>query len=262
MLEFCAACRIIDLYVSGQFDPVALQSGVACFMCSKLHNVTLLLEEHLSHCADVHEILPLLKEAHIAGGETGRFESLFDAITDSDELGINLSYSPPGEEETTFSKIIDNIVTTCKSFKPKALSVLKTAAESLIWSIQWDQTDPWFEMIVSALEFYNWPGAVFHRRLIKIRFFEYIEAFSDDGSDLEAPYRLRELEAYLDALDKDDFDHALLHLDKLAKILYDYIIKVEGDDAKTNIHHFPAQTLSLQMRLWPNDDSSLFENEV
>ncbi len=227
MLEFCAALHIIEVPISVHSDPVALQFGVARFISSKLADVTLLLEEHFSRCIDVHDLLPLLKEANISGREMGRFEPLLDAVIESQELSINLTYYTYHEGETPFSKIIDNITNTCLCFKPKALSVLKETAENLVTAEHWEDTSIWFEKIVSALESYNWPGVVLHRRFIKIRFFEFVEAFCDDGSDPEAPYRLKELYAYLDAMHEDDFRKAHYYLDKLAQTLFEYITLID-----------------------------------
>jgi len=262
MLEFCAARHIIEVPISVHTDPVALQLGVARFISSKLADVTLLLEEHFLRCVDVHDLLPLLKEANIAGRAMGRFEPLLDAVIESQELSINLTYYTYHEGETPFSKIIDNIINTCLCFKPKALSVLKETAANLVTAEHWDDTSIWFEKIVSALESYNWPGGVLHRRFIKIRFFEFVKAFCDDGSDPEAPYRLEELYAYLDAMHEDDFIKAHYYLDKLAQTLFEYITLIEGNDANTNIYHMSSEVLSNQLRLWSDDDFLQSRNDI
>ncbi len=226
-LEFLAARRILGTAKPAHTDRVALQIGVARFLCGGTTDVTPLLQEHLLHCDDLQAMKPLLREARTSQPIGGGFKTLYDAIMLGEDLGIELAYSMRGPEAEAFGECIDEFVQTCIILKPKALSLLKDAADSVVRTQQWQQSRSWFEQILLGLEAYGWPGAVLHRQLMEMGYFEAVHAFCDDGTDPDARQSAESLFAYLDAVYKDDFANASQHLARVE----DSMRRTADDDA-------------------------------
>ncbi len=224
LLDFLAARRILSKLASilAHTDPVALHTGVARFLCGSMQDVVALLEEHLLHCNDVEELMPLLQEASRTGGHGGHFEALYRAIIFGQEMGVDISYSLSGPEEETFIHDIDELVQTALDFKPKALSILKNATYGIVVATQWESSRLWFERIVDGLEAYDWPGASSHRHFAEIGVFENMDAFVDDGTDLRAADRVEALFAYLGAVHGDDFPRASKYLAQIENLLIQF----------------------------------------
>ena len=217
-LEFLAARRLAHNKETAHIDPVALHLGVACFLCGTLKSVAPLLEEHLRHCNDVQELMPLLDEASQSNCDGGRFEGIYSAIVTSQEIGIDIDFLRDQEEETFF-RVVDDLVRVCLDFGPEAISILKDAAHGVINTTKWENSRLWFERIVEGLEVYGWPGAALHRQFAEAGVFEKIGLFSDDGFDPKATNRLKVFYDYLDATNKNDFSEASKQLTKLKRFL-------------------------------------------
>jgi hypothetical protein len=115
-LEFLAARRIVRSPSPAHADPVALQMGVARFVCSGMADVTDLFENHLNHSHDVQVLLPLLREAANARVEGGRFHDIYDAIVLGQQLGqFNIDWC----DESDTNHCIDTILDVCIQFEPQ-----------------------------------------------------------------------------------------------------------------------------------------------
>ena len=121
--------------------------------------------------------------------------------------------------EEEFTEDIEELVQISLDFKPKALSILKEAADGVVRADQWKHSRIWFEKILAGLEAYGWPGTALHWRFVKLEVFEKLDAFSDDGSDLSDGEYVDELFSYLKAMHEDDFVCAIQHLNKLEELL-------------------------------------------
>ena len=217
--EFFVARRLVSESTPAHAHQVALDPGVCRFLCSALPNDTDLLNVHLARCKDVQELLPLLEECSTAGGEGGAFQKLYWAITFANELEIHLTHSGYDSWVDTFAATLDELVTIAVSFKPKALSVLKTAAFNMVMARPWDESGMWFEHLLKGLDQYEWPGVRYHRRLLEADFFNHIDLFSysDEGCKEERNYKA--LGEYLTALNKDEFEKAAQELSILLRAL-------------------------------------------
>jgi hypothetical protein len=212
-LEFLAARRILRRPSSPEADPLATHLGIARFLCGRLPDVCPLFENILEHSQDVEMLTFLLEEASNSGSKGGRFESLFRSIGFAQELSIELTYS--GDDcEDSIEESIRELVSTSIDFKPKALSILKNAADGIVRSRPWTLSSQWFSQIMDALRIYGWGGCELHDRLANILFDDQVYIFEDD----EGGSRSDELFAYLDAIYNDDFSRASTKLEKLEQL--------------------------------------------
>src|SRR5258708_4217169 len=150
--EYMVARHILASGEEAHLDPAALDLGVALFLCSQIADVTNLLEEHLRISADIESLFPLLLECSRAGCAGGRFEHLYEAIVLGSELGVELTYGLRGPDVEKFTESINTMVETCVAFKPKLLSVLKSAAWDIMMGTPWNESRLWFERVVAGLE--------------------------------------------------------------------------------------------------------------
>lgn len=215
--DFFSARRALHGFTES--SPAVIERDIALFLCGGVKDATQLLEEQLGACKDVRELLPLLKECSSANCQGGRFEDLYHAIVLAQEMGIELTHGMSGPRAETFIDAIEEMVQTCVSFKPKALSILKDAMWGILMGTPWEQSALWGECIINGLEAYGWDGAKQHRRLLDAGFFDRLEAFSytDEGDANEANYE--QLSGYLKALNADDFAGASIHLQVVLRAL-------------------------------------------
>lgn len=193
--------------------------GISRFLCGALPDITGLLNVHLSQCESVDELKPLLEEGSTAGCTGGEFEDLYWAIGFAEEMEIHLSHSGPGQWTETFAEeIIDEIVRIAVIFKPKALSILRNAAFSLIIAVQWDQSGQWFEHLMNGFDQYDWPGTRYLRQFANAGFFEHADRFAEDGT-LKKEANYEALRGFVDALDENKFDKAEEQLAIILRVL-------------------------------------------
>jgi len=209
-LEFLAARRVV--FTAAPYkDSLLLQPGIARFLCGAIPDVTELLEKHFGVCVDVLELVPLLKEAYMANKAGGRFEQLYDVITFSEDLAVNLDYWP--RNDVDFTEDIRWLVRTCIGFGPKAIPILKDAAHAFINAVQWTNSSRWFEMIVEGLEASKWPGAFLHRRLLHSGFFQSQEDVYDNCTEEEVTEACDSVFCFLNAVCEDQLELASKELD-------------------------------------------------
>jgi energy-coupling factor transporter ATP-binding protein EcfA2 len=218
-VEFLAARHILGVSVPAHANPVARQLGVARFLCVGLQDPTQLLEECLRQYNDVQSLLPLLSEGSRARSLDARFEALYWAIIDGQEVADHLTYWMRGPDEEAFTGRISALVETCLDFKPKALSVLKDVADGIVRAVPWSRSRQWFEMVVAGMERYGWPGANLYRRFAEIGVFEAIDKFVDDGFDPDAAEGTDALFGFLGTMLVDDFASANERLSRLEEFL-------------------------------------------
>jgi hypothetical protein len=225
--EFLVARHVLSSGRPPHLDSAALDMGVARFLCSRMEDVTDLLEEHLARTDDVQNLWPLLAECSREGCSGGRFEPLHDAIALGTEMDIELTYGLRGPDIENFTDDVNRMVQTCVAFKPKALSVLKRVAWDIMMGTPWDESPIWFESVVSGLEAYGWEGAPFHRKLLEAKYFDQLEVFDCETEAGEHAYD--ELCEYLKSVTDDDFDKARKHFDVVIRCLMGDAPIVEED---------------------------------
>lgn len=130
-------------------------------------------------------------------------------------MAVTVTHSLAGPDVDAFDGRIDDLVETCVAFKPKALSVLKEAADGLIRGLAWPPSPRWFERVLAGLEQYGWPGANLHRRFLGISVVQSIDALFEVGADEIAEERTEILFTYLDAMFRDDFGAAAVELNAI-----------------------------------------------
>jgi hypothetical protein len=86
---------------------------------------------------------------------------------------------------------------------------LISLAHGIAWATRWDLSEQWFEIAVSGLEQYGWPGAPLLRKLIPLGFFDDKE-FSDAENDTFI--------GFYDALNNDDFQVAAQVLEEYSQL--------------------------------------------
>jgi hypothetical protein len=215
--DFFSARRTLHRFRESRLPLV--EREIALFLCGAVKDATHILEEQFGKCKDVRELLPLLTECSSTKCQGGRFEDLYHAIFLAQEMGVELTHGMTGPRAETFIDAIKEMVQTCVSFKPKALSILKDAMWGILMGTPWEQSALWCECIVNGLEAYGWEGSKQHRRLLDAGYFDRLEVFSysDEGDADEANYE--QLSGYLKALDVDDFAGASCHLQVVLKAL-------------------------------------------
>jgi hypothetical protein len=220
-MEFLTARRILRGTTSAHNDPVSMQLGVARFLCSGMKVVTDLLEQHLLHCDDVELLMPLLKEASEAECVGGRFEALYRAIALGQNMAVDLTHFLRHPDEENFIEQIDELVGSCLEFKPKALSVLKNAADGIIRGCRWKFSKLWFDRVTAGLEAYNWPGVALYKQFAETGFFEAEYPFYGYESDQKAAEWEQVFFGYVDNIYTEDFTQASEHLVKVEQMLRD-----------------------------------------
>lgn len=208
-LEFLTARRILRQSAPPETDSRAMRLGVARFLFGKMPDVTGFLEGLLERCDDVDLLMPLLWEAHKSGAAIGRFEALRESIALGHEMDIERAYLGEDEKEK-FSRSINQLVAISIDLRPRALSILKSAANGILRARPSEQSEQWFEQIVGGLNQYKWPGADLHSRLTKV-FFDLQIYFYDDNQRK----RDEALLSYLESISHDDFDGAAKYLKEI-----------------------------------------------
>jgi hypothetical protein len=237
-MEFLAARRILRQPEQVHSEPISMQLGVARFLCSGMSgkDISELLEQHLTRCDDVESLMPLLKEASEARCVGGRFEALYRAIALGQDMAVDLTHFLRRPEDESFIERIDELVETCLEFKPKALSVLKNAADGILRGSLWESSRLWFERVNAALEVYDWPGAALHRQFVETGFFEAEGPFYSYDSDQKAGEWEQVFFEYVDNVYTDDFAKASESLIKVNQMLRDLRSRVgesRQDDPRT-----------------------------
>lgn len=197
----------------------ALDVGISRFLCGGLPDITELLQVHLAKCESVEELVPLLKEASNTGCAGGDFEDLFWAIGFAEEMEIHLSHSAPGEWTKTFAETIDEIVRIAVTFKPKALSILRNTAVGLIMAVPWTESGQWFERLMKGFDQYDWPGTPYLRQFASAGYFAHVERFSYEEGETKSEANFDALRAFVDALDKNEFEKAEKQLAIILRVL-------------------------------------------
>lgn len=212
--EFLAAKYLVERTEKPHEDPIAVQPGVAEFLCSSLPDATALLERHLSRCSDVGELFPLLDECFISETPYGRFEDLRNAMVTGYDMGIHVTHGMIGSDAAVFIDEIEYIVETAVEFGRQALSVLKAAIDGIIFGAMWREGRSWLECLASGLERLGWRGVELLRAFLSLGYFEHGEWIfhpRDEGpnSKSETPF---EFMNFFEALQSDDWDSAAVEL--------------------------------------------------
>lgn len=174
--EFLAARYLVSAKAKdAQVDPVALQPGVAAFLCSALPNATLLIQRHLDRCVRLEEVIPLLDECNASGTEYDEFGDLHDAIIIGRDMGVDLMYGMDGPGASVFIDRVEFLVDTCVEFGAKTIPVLLDAAHGIVFTAMWDQSRSWLDCIALGLELLEWGGIEMLREFITLGYFEHGE---------------------------------------------------------------------------------------
>jgi hypothetical protein len=207
-LEFLTARRILRQSAPPESDSRAMRLGVARFLFGKMEDVTGFLERLLERCDDVDLLMPLLWEANNSGADIGRFKALRESIALGHEMYIRAYLGEDEKEE--FSRSINQLVAISIDLRPRALSILKNAADGILRAQPSEQSEQWFEQIVEGLYQYKWPGAILHSRLTKVFFDLQIYLYDDNQRK-----RYEALLSYLESMSHDDFDGAAKYLKEI-----------------------------------------------
>lgn len=174
--EFLAARYLVSAKPrDAQVDPVALQPGVAAFLCSTLPSATSLIRRHFDRCVHIEDMIPLLDECDASGTRYDEFENLRDAIVIGQEMGTHLTYSVTGPDAAVFIDEIEFLVDTCIEFGAKTIPVLLDAAHGVVFAPGWEQSRSWIERIALGLELLEWGGVAMLLEFISLGYFEHGE---------------------------------------------------------------------------------------
>ena len=246
--EYFAAKRILSSQAEPWKDRLALNPGVALFLCGAMADVTKLLEEHLLHGNALGDLEPLLNEASGASAAGGRFELLYRAIMESRELGLTLDWSPLDEEEHT--ALVEKIVDTCVEFGPWTISLLKDAVHGILMNAHLGHAQTLFSSVVAGLSTLEWSGATIHEKLLRTDFFGAIELFTsdeefelEDGSVISGTEMVETLYEYLDAMGDEDFRAAESCLKMIATRLGEWAGRRWWDDPLDGQEPLPGMGL-------------------